>query len=316
MHSFDEIYNDLKNKNYYDLEDLRKKKLKLFVVSLISLAGIIIMLFLFVFNMISWNTDIFFVLFLFSIFLFLFSFVFLLQMSTSKLTNYFQKYKEYIIAPLITYFFPVNIYIPDKHIDESIYYKCSFKENFNSLGGDDKIITSITKDDVEIPLIFSEIHSDEKTIDDNGNENYARIFSGVAGFLDYDINCDCNIEIRGDNVTFFKQKNNVPMDSSEFEKYFDVNCDNRIVAMQIFTADIMNKLVDLKVNSNILFEINIVSMDKIYFRLFTYPLFEPYALKNTLDKKTFKKYFDILKCINDLSHILYDIIKNINEEEI
>ena len=53
------------------------------------------------------------------------------------------------------------------------------------------------------------------------------------------------------------------MDSQEFEKYFDVYGDNKIVVMQLLTSDVMNTMMDFIKQSRIKYEITIKS-DEMY----------------------------------------------------
>ena len=48
------------------------------------------------------------------------------------------------------------------------------------------------------------------------------------------------------------------MDSSEFEKYFDVQASNQIIGMQLLTTDVMEELVDFENKTKMKFDIIIV----------------------------------------------------------
>ena len=55
------------------------------------------------------------------------------------------------------------------------------------------------------------------------------------------------------------------MDSASFEKCFDVATSDKIVTMQLLTADYMEELVKLQMNSQIVFDI-VVKNDEMYLR--------------------------------------------------
>ncbi len=78
---------------------------------------------------------------------------------------------------------------------------------------------------------------------------------------------------------FYLEKNKLNMDSSEFEKYFDVKASNSIIGMQILTSDVMEELVDFK--------------------------------NDVLDKSIIRKYFYMINFTYNLSTKLIEVINNI-----
>lgn len=313
MDNFEEIYNKLLNENYYILEKLRKKEKKLifnsiiyfFIASCILVSGYV--------NIFSINTNFYLIAFVICITLFLTSFITLIKRSMSKETDYFKNYKELIISPLIEYVFPSSNYISDKYIDESIYSKCSFQESYALYTGDDFVNTKVALRKDEFSLMFSEITTKKESRDSDDKKYYSILFQGIAGYIDYPCNIDHNIEIKRNS--FFKSNDRIEMDSSEFEKYFDVQCDNRMLALQLLTSDVMNQFIDFLKDNKLFFEVNIVKNDKIYFRFFTYPfsttMFETSLFRNSLDKYTLKTYFNILTCIKTFANIISTSIEDI-----
>ena len=100
------------------------------------------------------------------------------------------------------------------------------------------------------------------------------------------------------------EKMNIKLDSSEFEKFFDVYSSNEIITMQILTADVMELLIDLQKKLNNYFEITIKN-NHIYIRLnignvFDMNLGEKYALdKDDL----FEKYKNMEYFFNTTNQI-------------
>ena len=62
------------------------------------------------------------------------------------------------------------------------------------------------------------------------------------------------------------------MDSEEFEKIFDVFSKDKILAMQILTADVMESLIKFKNKYDIDFEIVLMN-NNIYLRFFVSNMF-------------------------------------------
>ena len=123
-------------------------------------------------------------------------------------------------------------------------------------------------------------------------------------------NINANLRITSDILQY---DNKMEMDSSEFEKEFNVFASDRIKCMQILTADIMEQIIEFKEKTNKKFDIYI-NDDKIYLRFHKNYLFEPkYKANEILDKKSLKSYYDILNFTCELTN---KIIKVINEVEI
>ena len=86
------------------------------------------------------------------------------------------------------------------------------------------------------------------------------------------------------------QNNRVEMDSSEFEKHFNVYSENKIVAMQVLTSDVMMILLEFYNKYKIDYEI-LLRDKKIYLRFFVGPIFEPPIFKNSMDKKLLLQHY-------------------------
>ena len=103
------------------------------------------------------------------------------------------------------------------------------------------------------------------------------------------------------------------MDSSEFEKYFDVKASNQIIGMQLLTADVMEELVDFENKTKMKFDI-FIKENELYLRFHSGDMFDPTNLKNgPLDKISIEKYFYMLNFTYNLSN---KIINLVNETEI
>ena len=103
------------------------------------------------------------------------------------------------------------------------------------------------------------------------------------------------------------------MDSSEFEKYFNVYASDKIIGMQILTADIMEDILEFKNLTKQHFDI-FINNNNIYLRFHCGSMFEIRTLKSgPIDEQNLKKYYDILNFADNLSR---KIIKIINETEL
>lgn len=112
---------------------------------------------------------------------------------------------------------------------------------------------------------------------------------------------------------FLKNPDKLEMDSSEFEKVFNVYASDKIIGMQILTADIMDEILEFKNKTKEEFDIYI-DEDKLYLRFHCGHLFEPhFKKKNILDEKSLKSYYNILNFTCELTN---KIIKVVNDVEI
>lgn len=127
--------------------------------------------------------------------------------------------------------------------------------------------------------------------------------------MDKSINSELQIMQNGS----FALSKKLKMDSSEFEKYFDVKASNQIIGMQLLTADVMQELVDFENKTKMKFDI-VIKENELYLRFHSGNMFEPTNLKKgPLDKEAIQKYFYMLNFTYNLSNKLINVI---NETEI
>lgn len=163
--------------------------------------------------------------------------------------------------------------------------------------------------------MMSEVHTESEYEDKEGHKSYSTLFRGLFGVSEFKNLYNGTITIRTDKKIFnpiIKNKKRIEMDSSEFEKYFEVVADDKIQAMQILTSDIMDKMINFINESKIKFELTI-TLDKIYIRFKTGPVFEANIFKSSVDFDTLKKVFDI---INFTLNITREITKAASETEL
>ena len=108
-----------------------------------------------------------------------------------------------------------------------------------------------------------------------------------------------------------RAKEQLVMDSKEFEKYFDVASKDKILGMRLLTHDVMEILVELRKILNKPFEIYIKE-NKIYLRLDVGEMFEGrITKKDSIDERILKQYYDVLDCLYKLSTEMIKVIEEI-----
>lgn len=130
-------------------------------------------------------------------------------------------------------------------------------------------------------------------------------FDGILYEITLPFNIDSKLYLRSDkkmdHAGFVKKmfnpdvlltKYKVKMDSEEFERIFDVYAENKILAMQLFTADVMLDLEKLYTAASNKLEITI-DHDVLYISFATGAIFRaPEDLSiSVLDKKTLAQYY-------------------------
>lgn len=101
------------------------------------------------------------------------------------------------------------------------------------------------------------------------------------------------IRIRNEDNPRQMEKNKVELDSEEFEKYFDVFSDSRILVMQILTHDIMEDMVQFYNNCEINFEI-VIRENRIYIRYNVGDIFEGKVFKKSTNKEALWNCYNTL----------------------
>jgi len=292
--SFMELYNELNSKYGVKIEEQQNRQKK---VSLIAL-GIygIILLFMLVSRMFMFIPFV-------SIFYLVISIVIIGLLSNKSLggTNY---YKENVINGLVTNVFENANYIHNRGINESKYNSRAFQDRYDRFSSEDLVMTNN-----EFELVFSEVHTEDRSEDKDGNTTYSTSFLGIYGYCNIcrDINTDISIT----SNRLFGGKTKVKMDMPQFEKIYDVFADDKIVAVQLLTADVMTELLDLKEKLGYMFEI-VIERGKIYFRIHSGDMFEMAVFKNSMGVELLHKYYNILEHIDKITKMINKNIQQLN----
>lgn len=156
---------------------------------------------------------------------------------------------------------------------------------------------------------MAEVESEIESRDSDGNVEYMTVFYGLFAEIKLDKTILANIKIRKNTLTLIKPKDKIEMDSSEFEKIFNVYGTDPIITMQLLTADVMQMLVEFKEKNKFTPEITIKE-NNLYIRFNTGEVFEATMFKEALDYSTLLKYYNIINFTLELTE---KILKNIKE---
>ena len=194
-------------------------------------------------------------------------------------------------------------YYPEQGIHHSIYDEAGF-ENYDRYRSED-----LMTGDIEGNLLkLAEVETRVETTDEEGNTTDTINFIGIFGHMKLNKSINSYIRFRKNNELLFSKKTQVELDSSEFEKYFDIESNNKMVTMQILTPDFMEEIIN-KIKYKILPEI-IINNDNIFIRIMKGEIFKPKLTKDLLDYDSLKREFET---IDNCLSILKELIVKINE---
>lgn len=232
---------------------------------------------------------------------------------SKKQNAYKLEFKQVIIKKLIDNFYDNLEYYPLKEMPERIYEKPNYNEYYNEYHSEDYFEGQIkNKYYIDMAEVFTE-HVETHT-DSEGNTHTTRttIFHGLFAKVTSEKSITSELRIVQDKIGKYN-KNRLNMDSSEFEKYFDVITDNKIIAMQLLTADVMEEMIEFENKTNMKYDI-VVKENEIYLRFHCGDMFEPQSVrKGIINKVQLEKYFYMLNFTYNLSNRLIELI---NETEI
>ena len=219
-------------------------------------------------------------------------------------------YKCIVINKLINNFYNNLEYFPNKEMPEYIYDNLSY-EHYDRYESDDYFEALInSKNSIQMAEILTQEREEYKDSDGNTKTRLVTQFHGLFTKIEMDKSINSELKIM-QNGNAFLQRNQLKMDSSEFEKYFDVLASNKIIGMQILTADVMEELVDFENKTKMKFDIYIKG-NELYLRFHSEDMFEPTNFKRgPLDRNLIRKYFYMLNLTYNLSNKLIKLIDNI-----
>lgn len=228
--------------------------------------------------------------------------------------TYKYTFKEKIIKPIVECAVPGCTYTAGTGLSEQEFYRVW--EKADRFSSEDEIIMNLDVKDSEnnnLQLIISEVLTQNEEHSENGGTTCTTMFHGLAGYTKLPKNIGAYIKIL-ENEMFFKNnsKDYVEMDMKDFEKIFDVETNDKIKAVQVLTSDVMAELVNIVKELKVEFEIYI-NYNILHIRFDTGDMFEPQIFGKSMQLEKLKRYYDIVQAVK---HVTEKICTVINETEI
>ena len=250
MKTFDEIYEELKNGDNDDLNQAwreakkQNKKAKKIALTICLIIDVIIAIMLSK-HMIQ-QSSIFFLLyilvFVLTFNMIIFCVVMAFSAASKKHIEFITKYKKIVINKIMSNFYNNLEYFPNKEMPEYIYKELRY-EHYDRYRSDDYFEALINnKNSIQMAEVLTQERKEYKDSDGNTKTRWITKFHGLFAKIELDKSINCELKIGANGSAIFAER--LKMDSSEFEKYFDVQASNKIIGMQLLTADVMEELVD------------------------------------------------------------------------
>ena len=314
---FEEMYNNmLENINMEELEELRNKAIRKneknknifkivgFVVIILALISFVLML---------EQKFMVAIILVYTIIIGPIIFVILLgKKKKSDITIYQDKYKEKVIPEFLRQFEEKIKYYPAEGMPMNIYNVAEI-EKYDRYKSED-MMDIILKNDCRAKM--AEVYTEYKTKDSEGKIHYHPLFRGIFALIETPKKFKEELYVKQDKELTIRsitpKCEKIQLDSPEFEQYFDIYGTNKIVTMQLLTADVMQMFIDFRKDTGIRFDF-VIKKNRIFLRFFCGSIFEhPYLKESLLDKNLMYRNYKILDFTFDLT---YKITKLIEETD-
>lgn len=229
-------------------------------------------------------------------------------------SNYKKMFKSSIMQEIIHSYSPKFRYNQNNGVRRSEFIKSGFKMRFDEFYSEDLIEGPIDEETYfrmsQIKLVKAKYEMDR-----NGNPRRKGgeiVFQGLFGIVDVPRKVLTSIELLFDRSENRYNKNRIEIDSQEFEKQYDLFATDKIRAMEIFTADVIEEINGLKEDTGYTIHLR-VTHNKVFFKIKCGEAFEPPLIKNATDYSALYKYF---RMIDSPISIAEKIVKNAEETHI
>lgn len=218
-----------------------------------------------------------------------------------KSTNRYNKiFKDKILPNLLSNIDKNLVYSPKQGLSKEVYNQSGLAIEYNKFKSEDYISGYIAENAL---LEMSEVNAQKIEKDKEGKEVVVESFEGLVAVATLKKNTKNDIKIVKNSFWKMNREANIRIASAQFEQYFDMYADNKIVAMQIFTTEVIEEILTFVDEMKIHLEISI-KQNKLYATFKTGEMYEGGITKNP--KELLSKYYVI-------TYFIIRLIKRINK---
>lgn len=223
--------------------------------------------------------------------------------------EYKSVYKEKVVKTFVEAYDENLAYLPTGRVSEYLYMSAGFERYCDRYSSEDLITGNIDGHKIMMGEVHTERRETYTDSDGHTQTRYVTIFHGMFGNVEISSKYNGQIRVHSDKGMLgkiFGNQKRIEMDSTEFEKYFEVHADDKIQAMQVLTSDIMEEMIDFIKKSKIRFELTI-NHNQLFIRFKTGDIFEGNVFRSSVNFDTLKKMFDIINFTFDITRKLIKV---------
>lgn len=229
-------------------------------------------------------------------------------LATIEFSKYKSLYKSKVITTMVNSYSDKLFFSPKSSMTRSEYNSSQFDLGYDEFYTEDEICGRL-EDGSRIKMAQIRTVEETETTDSDGHTQttWTETFKGMYGYVELkSVNISNHIEIISNSFFHRYNRNRIEMESSEFEKKYDIIAHDKINATQIFTSDLIEKFIELSKDKRYILQMKIINSN-IYFRFRCGDVFEPPMISSGISFDLLYKYFSI---VNLPIEIIEQIIKN------
>ena len=293
--NFKEIYDDIYSSVGTELEEKRKKanNKMILILGIFIISTIVV-----IFGTSLKSSPVFPIVLILGI-------IFLSIAISKSYKDYKLSFKQKLINSIVKKCNPNLKYLYKEGITSREYAESRFDSRWDRYHTEDLIEGELENGSI---LRMAEVHTEVEhtSTDSDGHTQttYVTTFFGLFGTITLDINTNLDFMIKDNSKLAKFNKNRIEMESSEFEKYYDVfskGAEVRQKSMELLTPEVIEEFV--KIRNLFKKSLNVrVYNNKIYFRIWVGDIFEPPTFKSSVNFDMLYKYFLII----DVPRMIYE----------
>lgn len=282
MKDFEKIYSEICEESSNDLRNAKKQKDKKIILTVV-----ICFIIIGIFALIDKEKSMLVIVIALS------ALVILLIMN-NEFVKFRKFYKKLVIEKIVKGYNEKLVYSPQEGVARCDYTISHFDNYFDKYFSEDSIHGIIGKNtNIQMSEVVTKEVRKTKGADGKNQTEEIETFRGLYGIARLSQNTNAQIYIMpNSNLKKYNGKR-IEMESSEFEKYYDCFSEDKITALKLFSANLIEEFVKFQKNTSRSLEVKIEN-NTMYFRYKCGEMFEPPKFKDVLDEKTIKRYYQTI----------------------